>query len=70
MTAEPTAACSSVDQPFAINDRVAHVKFGVGTVQEVDGTKISVLFDGYPESKKVVASFIERAASEAAGGAA
>jgi hypothetical protein len=46
---------------FAIGDRVMHGKFGVGTVESFDGNKIAVLFDavGY---KKVVASFVERAA--------
>jgi hypothetical protein len=45
---------------FAIGDRVAHGKFGVGTVESVDGNKIAVMFDavGY---KKVVDSFLERA---------
>jgi hypothetical protein len=44
---------------FAIGDRVAHGKFGLGTVESVDGNKIAVMFDavGY----KVVDSFLERA---------
>ena len=66
-------------RPFAIDDRVTHVKFGAGTVQDIDGTKISVLFDRHDAPKKVVDSFIEhapkqhrspeRATSEVAGGA-
>jgi hypothetical protein len=45
---------------FAIGDRVAHAKFGVGTVESVDGNKITVMFDA-AGCKKVVASFLERA---------
>ena len=45
---------------FAIGERVMHGKFGVGTVESVDGNKIAVMFDavGY---NKVVDSFLERA---------
>jgi hypothetical protein len=46
--------------PFAIGDRVAHAKFGVGTVESVDGNKITVMFDA-GGCKKVVDSFLERA---------
>ena len=46
--------------PFAIGDRVAHAKFGVGTVESVDDNKITVMFDA-AGCKKVVASFLERA---------
>jgi hypothetical protein len=46
--------------PFAIGDRVAHAKFGVGTVESVDDNKITVMFDA-DGCKKVVASFLDRA---------
>jgi hypothetical protein len=45
---------------FAIGDRVAHGKFGPGTVESVDGNKITVMFDAVG-CKKVVDSFLERA---------
>jgi hypothetical protein len=45
---------------FAIGDRVAHAKFGVGRVETVDGNKITVVFDAVG-LKHVVDDFLERA---------
>jgi hypothetical protein len=44
---------------FAIGDRVAHGKFGLGTVESVDGNKIAVMFDAVGR-KEVVPRFLER----------
>jgi hypothetical protein len=45
---------------FAIGDRVAHGKFGPGTVESVDGITIMVMFDAVGR-KQIVHSFLERA---------
>jgi hypothetical protein len=45
---------------FAIGDRVAHGKYGLGTVKSVDGGNITVMFDAVG-CKKVVDSLLERA---------
>jgi hypothetical protein len=45
---------------FAIGDRVAHAKFGVGTVESVDGGLVAVMFDAVGR-ERVVDSFLERA---------
>jgi DNA helicase-2/ATP-dependent DNA helicase PcrA len=49
-----------VDSGYAAGDRVLHQKFGLGTVTHVEGAKLSIDFDS-GESKRVVASFVERA---------
>jgi hypothetical protein len=55
-----------VSETFAVYDRVSHVKFGSGTVQEVDGNKISVFFDLGVGVRKVIASFINHAPTKGA----
>jgi DNA helicase-2/ATP-dependent DNA helicase PcrA len=42
---------------FAIGDRVAHVKYGAGTVIGVEADKLSIVFDG-GGAKKILASFV------------
>ena len=53
-------ASSTEESGFAKGDRVSHPKFGVGAVTAVDGNKLTIAFDT-GESKRVVASFVERA---------
>ena len=48
--------------PFLVGDRVRHVRFGLGTVQGIDGNLILVLFDGKAGQKKIDAGFLEKAA--------
>ena len=43
---------------FSMGDRVFHQKFGMGSVQAIDGDKVEVLFDHAGE-KKVVESFLK-----------
>jgi len=45
--------------PFAVGDRVFHIKFGNGDVIAVDGNKLTIAFDKAGE-KRVVDSFVER----------
>ena len=45
--------------PFLVGDRVRHVRFGLGTVQSVDGNLLLVLFDGKAGQKKIEAGFLE-----------
>jgi DNA helicase-2/ATP-dependent DNA helicase PcrA len=53
-------ASSTVDGAgYAVGDRVRHQKFGPGTVEVVDGNKLTIAFDG-GDRKRVVASFVER----------
>ena len=42
---------------FTIGDRVFHLKFGMGDVQEIDGDKLDIEFDKAGR-KKVIASFV------------
>jgi DNA helicase II / ATP-dependent DNA helicase PcrA len=56
---ELIAASSADDSGYAVGDRVRHQKFGGGAVVEVDGNKLTILFDA-GDRKRVVASFIER----------
>ena len=54
-------ASSSASAPaFKVGTRVAHEKFGEGTVKLVDGNKLTIDFDN-GETKRVVASFVEKA---------
>ncbi|MGE0700796.1 MAG: ATP-dependent helicase, partial [Hyphomicrobiaceae bacterium] len=53
-------AASSAEPRYGRGDRVAHQKFGAGTVVEVDGEKLTIEFDS-GDRKRVVASFVERA---------
>ncbi len=45
---------------FAVGDRVFHQKFGMGTVQGVDGDKLEITFD-HAGVKKVVETFVSSA---------
>ena len=60
-TIEGSLVASSVPEScdYAVADRVTHQKFGAGTVAEVDGNKLTIAFDS-GETKRVVASFVER----------
>jgi DNA helicase-2/ATP-dependent DNA helicase PcrA len=55
LVAKSTGAAS----PFAVGDRVFHIKFGNGNVVMVDGNKLTIQFDKAGE-KRVVDSFVER----------
>ena len=50
---------STSSATFEKGQRVMHLKFGPGTVQEVDGDKLSVAFD-HAGTKMVKAAFLER----------
>ena len=56
---ELVASSAGDDCGFKSGDRVSHSKFGAGTVSAVDGNKLTIAFDG-GETKRVVASFVER----------
>ena len=56
---ELVAASSASAPEFKVGTRVAHEKFGEGTVTHVDGNKLTILFDN-GETKRVVASFVDR----------
>ena len=56
---ELVASSTGPVSPFAIGDRVFHLKFGNGNVTAVDGNKLSIQFDKAGE-KRVVDSFVER----------
>ncbi|MFK5997916.1 MAG: UvrD-helicase domain-containing protein [Rhodobacterales bacterium] len=43
---------------FAIGNKVAHAKYGAGTVIGVEGDKLSIVFDG-GGAKKILASFVD-----------
>jgi hypothetical protein len=49
---------------FAPGDRVSHVKFGQGVVDDVDGNKISAVFEGSELPREIVAGFLTRIAGE------
>lgn len=53
------AASSGPSSAFAIGERVFHLKFGYGTVREVDGNKLTVDFEKAGE-KRVVDSFLSK----------
>lgn len=57
---ELTAASTAAPAGFKIGDRIAHKKFGAGTVIGVDGNKLSIEFD-HAGAKRVVDSFVSRA---------
>jgi DNA helicase-2/ATP-dependent DNA helicase PcrA len=50
---------SEESSDYAAGDRVRHPKFGGGTVTAVEGNKLTITFDK-GETKRVVASFVER----------
>jgi len=53
-------ASSSEAASYKRGERVMHQKFGVGTVTDVDGNKLTIEFDGVGR-KRVVDSFVDRA---------
>ena len=57
---ELVASSTVTDVSFAKGDRVRHDKLGLGTVEAVDGNKLSITFDN-GETRKIVASWVERA---------
>ncbi len=56
---ELVAKSTGTVSPFAVGDRVFHIKFGNGDVIAVDGNKLTIAFDKAGE-KRVVDSFVER----------
>ncbi len=56
---ELVASSSARAPEFKAGTRVTHEKFGEGTVTHVDGNKLTIAFDD-GETKRVVASFVER----------
>ena len=56
---ELVASSASAGGGFKVGDRVAHQKFGAGTVTLVDGNKLTIAFDG-GDTKRVVDSFVDR----------
>jgi DNA helicase-2/ATP-dependent DNA helicase PcrA len=56
---ELVAKSTGTVSPFAIGDRVFHIKFGNGNVTAIDGNKLTIAFDKAGE-KRVVDSFVER----------
>ncbi|MCC7275200.1 MAG: UvrD-helicase domain-containing protein [Alphaproteobacteria bacterium] len=46
--------------PFAVGERVFHVKFGYGTVTRVEGDRLSISFEKAGD-KQVIHSYVERA---------
>ena len=57
---ELVASSSARTPEFKVGTRVTHEKFGFGTVTHVDGNKLTIAFDD-GDTKRVVASFVERA---------
>jgi DNA helicase-2/ATP-dependent DNA helicase PcrA len=53
-----TSAPGSSD--FAIGERVFHIKFGYGRIEDIEGNKLEVAFEK-AGTKKIVDSFVERA---------
>ncbi len=56
---ELIAKSTGTVSPYAVGDRVFHLKFGNGNVTHVDGNKLTIAFDRAGE-KRVVDSFVER----------
>jgi len=48
------------ESTFSIGERIFHQKFGYGTIQQSDGTKLTVAFEKAGE-KKVLEGFVEKA---------
>ncbi len=59
---ELIAKSTGTVSPYAVGDRVFHLKFGNGNVTHVDGNKLTIAFDRAGE-KRVVDSFVERCVS-------
>ena len=61
LTIEGELIASSSEQAiYKRGERVTHQKFGVGTVTDVDGNKLTIEFDEAGR-KRVVDSFVDRA---------
>jgi DNA helicase-2/ATP-dependent DNA helicase PcrA len=56
---ELVAKSTGTTSAYAVGDRVFHIKFGHGTVSEVDGNKLTVDFDRAGR-KRVVDAFVAR----------
>jgi DNA helicase II / ATP-dependent DNA helicase PcrA len=56
---ELVAKSTGTVSPFAVGDRVFHIKFGNGNITAIDGNKLTIAFDKAGE-KRVVDSFVER----------
>ena len=57
---ELVAKSTGTVSPFAVGDRVFHIKFGNGDVVAIEGNKLTIAFDKAGE-KRVVDSFVQRA---------
>lgn len=53
------ASSTGVESAFKLGERVFHIKFGYGTVREVDGNKLTVDFEKAGE-KRVLDSFLDK----------
>jgi DNA helicase-2/ATP-dependent DNA helicase PcrA len=56
---ELVAKSTGTVSAFSVGDRVFHQKFGNGNITNIDGNKLTILFDRAGE-KRVVDSFVER----------
>ncbi|MFO3796955.1 MAG: hypothetical protein ACK8QZ_06670, partial [Anaerolineales bacterium] len=50
---------SDTPSPFAIGDRVFHLKFGNGNIAAIEGNKLTIDFDKAGQ-KRVLDGFVER----------
>ena len=53
------AAAGGAKTDFALGERVFHMKFGYGRIEEIDGAKLTIAFEK-TGTKKVLDSFVER----------
>jgi DNA helicase-2/ATP-dependent DNA helicase PcrA len=58
--AEHVVHSSPGDSRFAIGERVFHVKFGYGRIEDIEGNKLEIAFEK-AGTKKVIDSFVEPA---------
>jgi DNA helicase-2/ATP-dependent DNA helicase PcrA len=56
---ELVAKSTGTVSPYAVGDRVFHLKFGNGNITHVEGNKLVIQFDKAGE-KRVLDSFVER----------
>ena len=52
-------SATDTPSPFAIGDRVFHLKFGNGNIAAIDGNKLTIDFDKAGQ-KRVLDGFVER----------
>ncbi len=57
--AEVISSTQAGTTDFAIGERVFHQKFGYGSIQDINGDKLTIAFEK-AGTKKVIASFLER----------